>query len=90
MEIGFDPAKREWTLEHRGLDFADAGRVFAGPRYTFEDNRRDYGETRYLTFGRLEDRLLAVVWTLRGETRHIISMRKANEREKGRYGSRLE
>lgn len=89
MEIGFDPAKREWTLEHRGLDFADAEKVFAGPRYTFEDNRRDYGETRYLTFGRLEDRLLAIAWTPRGDTRHIISMRKANGREKRRYESRL-
>ena len=90
MEIGFDPAKREWTLEHRGLDFAEAERVLAGPRYTVEDDRRDYGETRYRTFGRLEDRLVVIVWTLRGETRHIISMRKANERKKGRYESRLE
>ena len=71
MEIGFDPAKREWTLKHRGLDFVDAARVFAGPRYTFEDSRRDYGETRYLTFGRLEDRLVAVAWTPRGDTRHM-------------------
>jgi uncharacterized DUF497 family protein len=90
VETGFDPAKREWTLERRGLDFVDAARVFAGPRYTFEDSRRDYGETRYLTFGRLGDRLVAIAWTPRGETRHIISMRKANDREKRRYGSRLE
>ena len=90
MEIGFDPAKRAWTLEHRGLDFADVERVFAGPRYTVEDGRRDYGETRYRTFGRLEDRLVVIVWTPRGEIRHIISMRKANEREERRYGPRLD
>jgi uncharacterized DUF497 family protein len=30
MDITFDPAKRKTTLAERGLDFADAGRVFAG------------------------------------------------------------
>jgi uncharacterized DUF497 family protein len=89
VEIGFDPAKREWTLKHRGLDFADAERVFAGPKFTVEDNRRDYGEERHLTYGRLDDRLVAIVWTLRRDTRHIISMRKANEREQRKYGSQL-
>jgi uncharacterized protein len=89
VEIGFDPAKREWTLEHRGLDFTDAEMVFAGPKFTVEDNGRDYGETRYLTFGRLEDRLVVIVWTLRGEARHVISTRKANEREQRKYGPRL-
>ncbi|HEX8261644.1 MAG TPA: BrnT family toxin [Allosphingosinicella sp.] len=89
MEIGFDPAKREWTLEHRGLDFADAEKVFAGPKFTVEDNRRDYGENRYLTYGRLDDRLIAIVWTPRGDGRHVISMRKANEREQRKYQSQL-
>jgi uncharacterized DUF497 family protein len=89
VEIGFDPAKREWTLEHRGLDFADAERVFAGPSITVEDDRRDYGENRYLTYGRLDGRLVAIVWTPRTECPHIISMRKANEREQRKYGSQL-
>lgn len=89
MKIGFDPAKREWTLEHRGLDFADAERVFAAPGITVEDDRRDYGEDRYLTYGRLDGRLVAIVWTPRTDCRHVISMRKANEREQRKYGSQL-
>ena len=89
MEIGFDPAKREWTLEHRGLDFAEAERVFEGPKFTVEDNRRDYGENRCLTYGRLDDRLVAIVWTPRDDVRHVISMRKANEREQRKYESLL-
>ncbi|HLL31910.1 MAG TPA: BrnT family toxin [Allosphingosinicella sp.] len=89
MDISFDPAKREWTLEHRGLDFADAERVFAGPGIMVEDDRRDYGEDRYVTYGRLGDRLVAIVWTPRDDVRHVISMRKANEREQRRYGPRL-
>ncbi|TAL92480.1 MAG: BrnT family toxin [Paraburkholderia sp.] len=33
---------------------------------------------------------VAMVWTPRGEVRRIISMRKANEREKARYAARLD
>src|SRR5512136_2350350 len=31
--------KRRATLNKRGLDFADAALVFAGPTFTFEDDR---------------------------------------------------
>jgi uncharacterized DUF497 family protein len=82
------PAKREWTLEHRGLDFEDAAEDFAGPEFTFDDGRWDYGEPRHQTFGLLRERAVVVVWTPRGDARHGISMRKANEREKRRYGAR--
>jgi uncharacterized DUF497 family protein len=38
----------------------------------------------------LRGRMVVVVWTRRGNARHIISMRKANDREKARFGKRLE
>lgn len=90
MEITYDAEKRGLTLEKRGLDFEDAVHVFAGPVLDIEDDRQDYGETRWLTFGLLNERIVAVVWTQRGEARHIISMRKANERERKRYEGRLD
>lgn len=90
MRITFDPAKRTWTLRERGLDFADAPEVFAGPTADDPDERRDYGELRMITVGSLRERLVVVVWTPRGNARHIISMRKANEREKAQFGQRLE
>jgi uncharacterized DUF497 family protein len=90
MEITYDAEKRELTLEKRGLDFDDVVQVFAGPVLDLEDDRQDYGETRWLTFGLLNDRMVAVVWTPRGEGRHVISMRKANERERKRYEGRLD
>jgi uncharacterized DUF497 family protein len=55
-----------------------------------EDDRRDYGEKRWLTFGLLKGRLVALVWTPREEARHIISMRKANDRERKRYEGELD
>ncbi|WP_302848355.1 BrnT family toxin [Methylomonas sp. LWB] len=51
-----------------------------------EDTRQDYGERRFRAFGRIEDRLFAVVFTTRDDALHIISFRKANKREEKRYG----
>ena len=79
MEITFDPAKRELTRRHRGLDFARAGEVFDGRTATIADERFDYGETRFITAGHLDDRLM--VWTQRGNARHIISMRHCHAKE---------
>jgi len=93
VKIEFDPAKREWTLKHRFLDFMDAGVVMSGPQFTWADTRKDYGEPRYLTIGLLRGRLVALCWTPRdrdGETvTHVMSMRKANAREKARFQDRL-
>ena len=89
MRITFDPAKRAKTLVERGLDFADAAVVFSGPRIEFEDARRDYGEQRMLCFGLLRDSLVLVGYVVRGDTRHVFTMRKCNDREKATYRERL-
>jgi uncharacterized DUF497 family protein len=81
MEIEFDPVKRDQTLQERGLDFARAGEVFAGRHLTMKDDRKEYEEARFQTAGRLDGRIVMVVWTPRGAARRIISMRKVNERE---------
>ena len=94
MKITFDPEKRTDTLRKRGLDFRDAPTVFAGVRFTFEDERLEYPERRHITVGLLDGRMVIVVWTpdaeIDGEEcRRIISMRKANGREQARYLQRL-
>lgn len=90
MEITYDAEKRALILETRGLKFDDAAQVFAGKTFDIEDDRKDYGETRWVTFGLLDERLVAVVWTPRGDGRHIITMWKANERDRKTYEARLE
>jgi uncharacterized DUF497 family protein len=90
MKITFDPAKRKTTLAERGLDFADAALVFAGVTLEVEDTRKNYGETRIICYGLLEDRMVVVGYTPRGADRHIFSMRKANDREKARIAPLLE
>ena len=89
MQIEFDSAKRNATLVERGLGFARATDLFAGQHFTAIDDRFAYGEQRFFTVGWLDDREVVVTWTPRGEVRRIISMRKANEREKTRYANRL-
>jgi uncharacterized DUF497 family protein len=90
VKITFDPAKRQAALDYRGLNFADASIVFAGATITAQDMRRDYGEARFQTIGFLADRMVMVVWTPRGEARHVISMRKCNDREKTIYQKRFD
>ena len=90
MRISYDPAKRQKTLDERGLDFEDAPAIFAGLTFEVEDTRRDYGETRMICFGHLAGRLVVIGYTPRGAVRHVFSMRKANEREQARIGPYLE
>ena len=89
MKVEFDAAKRASTLELRGLDMARAGEVLDGDTLTIEDDRMDYGETRYITIGFLDERMVVLVWTPRGDVHRIISMRKANDREKAIYEPRF-
>jgi uncharacterized DUF497 family protein len=89
LRITYDPAKRDWTLRDRGVDFEEATEVFDGLAIDIPDLRRDYGEPRIQTVGHLRGRMMIVVWTPRDDARHVISMRKANDREKARFGKRL-
>ncbi len=90
MRIEFENAKRDKTLLERGLDLTNAKSVFEGVHFTAKDTRVDYEEDRFITVGWLQARLVVLVWTPRGEVRRIISMRKANDREKTLYASYLE
>jgi hypothetical protein len=89
--LGFewDEAKNRRNLLKHALAFEDADLVFAGPCVTFVDRRFDYGEERFVTLGLLATRLVVIAHTSRGENTRIISMRKANDREKKIYQKRF-
>jgi uncharacterized DUF497 family protein len=63
VRITYDPAKRAATLSNRGLDFADAAEVFARVYTVAPDDRRDYGEPRFISAGYLRGRMVVIVWT---------------------------
>ena len=90
MAIAWDEAKRAKTLAERGLDFADAELVFAGRRLSLPDDRRDYGEPRFITAGWLRGRFVVLVWTLRGDDQRIISMRYGHDDEEAYYEKQMD
>ena len=89
MRVSFDPKKDEQTREARGFPLAVGAEVISNAVATILDDRRDYGEDRFIAFGYVGDRLFVCVFTMRDITYHIISVRKANDREVARYGRRL-
>ncbi|MDE0499616.1 MAG: BrnT family toxin [Acidimicrobiaceae bacterium] len=89
VRIEYDEAKRAAILEARDLDLAAASEVLSSATLTVSDDRRDYGEDRYITVGHLGATMVVVVWTPRIDAYRIISMRRANERERRLYGGRL-
>lgn len=89
MQFTWREPKRQVTLRERGLDFAHAERVFAGPTFTFEDDREDYGEERWVTLGLLRNKVMVLVHTETVDEIHIISMRKADKNEQLLFFSNL-
>jgi len=85
MRIEFDPAKSAKNERERGLPFASAVPLFNHSRLEWEDRRKDYGEVRINTLGEIDGEVYFATFTRRGEAIRIISFRKANARETGRY-----
>ena len=89
MNFEWDPAKRASNILKHGLYFEDAAAVFNSLCFTNEDLRQHYGEKRFICTGKLGGRLVVIVYAIRGTSYRIISMRKANERERQDYKKRF-
>ena len=50
--------------------------------------RRDYGERRYQAMGMIGEDLYMLVFTPRDGAVHVISLRRANQRERKRYAAK--
>lgn len=85
MRIEFDPAKSERNRRERGLPFERATDFDFSIALIAIDERRDYGEARYVALGPLDDRLHVLCFTETLEGIRVISLRKANAREVARY-----
>lgn len=85
MEFVWDETKRLGNLRKHGIDFIDVPEVFDGDTVTVEDDRYSYGEQRFITFGLLQGRIIAVVYTERSDCIRIISARKATKYEQRTY-----
>jgi len=76
-------AKNERNIEERGISFALAAEFDWTTALVLRSDRA--GETRYMAMGEIEGRLHVLVYTKRGQTLRIISLRRASKREVKRY-----
>lgn len=85
MEFEWEEPKREWTRLERGLDFVDVAEADWDDAMTVEDSRSDYGEARFVSLVSIRARLCVVAWCWRDERMRVISLRKANAKERKIY-----
>ncbi len=93
MKLTFDPHKDGINLAKHGLSLARADELEWNTLQCKPDTRREYGEPRQIGYAIAEDRLYCVVFVDRPTgaptERRIISLRKANNREKTSYASQI-
>jgi uncharacterized DUF497 family protein len=87
MRFEWNREKNRTNVRKHRLDFADVWKVFARPLLVFPDDRKDYGEDRFVGIGLLDDtRIVVVVYTEPNEDLiRVISFRKALAHERERY-----
>jgi uncharacterized protein len=85
MGIAFDPEKDAINIAKHGISLARAEEMDMAPAIIREDERFDYGETRYIAFGDIDNALHCLVFTFRGSKVRAISLRRANKKEVRRY-----
>lgn len=88
IKYEWDEAKRASTLALRGIDFADMARFDWDSAVLVPDDREDYGEPRFRATGLIDGRLHMAVLTPRDGAVLLISLRKANERERRKWENR--
>ncbi|NYT54978.1 BrnT family toxin [Eoetvoesia caeni] len=86
----WDELKRQSNIAKHGVDFSDAPAFVWAMALIEVDFRQDYGETRWIAFGPIGQRLHVMVYSKRAETIRLISLRKANQREFDYYASQTD
>ena len=90
MPVNYDPAKSKRNEVGRGLAFSLANEFDWSTALAVEDTRKDYGERRYQALGMIGKNLHMLVFTPRNGAVHVISLRRANQRERRRYETQIE
>lgn len=83
MIVEFDPDKDASNVADHGISLARAADMI--PLATIADDRFDYGEERFRTYGQIDGRAYCLVFTMRGENIRAISLRRAHFQEIKRH-----
>jgi uncharacterized DUF497 family protein len=77
--------KRLENLSKHGIDFLDAKEIWQGEVLEVPSAQQEHGEQRHMAYGVLDGRIIAVVYTWRGDARRLISARRARRHERQDY-----
>ena len=85
MLFEWDEDKRRQNLRKHGIDFIDAQAIWTDVVLEYSSDQMHHDEERYLAIGELHGQYIAVIYTWRGDTRRLISARKARHYEQKDY-----
>lgn len=89
IDFEWDENNNKSNREKHGLDFKDAKEVFNDKgRLNSIDNKKDYGEERYILIGKAFNAIIVVIFTQREKVIRIISARLASRNERSNYLNR--
>ncbi len=89
MKFEWDDNKNKSNQNKHGIDFNKIKEVFDDSnRIESEDARKNYGEKRYITIGKVKNVILTVIYTTRKTITRLISARRSNKKERTNYNSR--
>jgi uncharacterized DUF497 family protein len=83
----FNPVKSKLNQQLRGIDFARVLDFEWETALITQDLRQDYLENRYQALGFIGKYLHMLVFTPRKGLIHVISLRRANRRERKRHAT---
>lgn len=84
-QFEWDLNKQKLNLKKHGIDFDDAANIFRGPHIVRSAHPGAGGEERKIAIGSLNEIEIAVVYTIRGKVRRLISARRARQSERTAY-----
>jgi uncharacterized protein len=87
MGFQWDQEKSAANEAKHGISFTQAAQIFRGPILKALDDRRDYGERRYIALGTYDGEMLRVVFTERDGDIRLISAWKAGRNDRKIYES---
>jgi uncharacterized protein len=89
VRFEWDERKNRLNIEKHGIALSDSAQVFVLPLIIRLDERKDYSEPRWIALGNLDGTIVVLVFTRRGDTIRMISMRKGNKHERQIYQDRV-
>jgi uncharacterized DUF497 family protein len=88
LEFEWDEAKALINLKKHRVSFLTAAAIFLNERFERIDDRKEYGEFRWIALGRVDGEVYRIVFTWRSENLiRLISAQKASRDEREIYYS---